>query len=43
MAREDIAVHSVEMGATSAVASVVKLVKQQIVARDGQIRRRFSA
>ena len=43
MAREDIAVHSAAIRVTLAVVSVVKLVEQQIVARDSEIRRRFSA
>ena len=43
MAREVIAVRNVEMQVTSAMASVAKLVSHKIVARDSQIRRRFSA
>ena len=43
MAREVIAVSNAEMQVTSAMASVAKLVEHKIVARDSQIRRRFSA
>ena len=43
MAREVIAVSNAEMQVTLAMASVAKLVEHKIVARDSQIRRRFSA
>ena len=43
MAREVSAVLNVEKQVTSAMAIVAKLVSHEIVARDSQIRRRFSA
>ena len=43
MAREVIAVSNADMQVTLAMASVAKLVEHKIVARDSQIRMRFSA
>ena len=43
MAREVIAVRNAEIQVTSAMASAAKLVYHKIVARDSQIRKRFSA
>ena len=42
VARDDIAVRSVKIRVTLAVASVLKSVWQQIVARDSQISKQFS-
>ena len=42
MPKEDIAVHRAETRVTLAVASVLKSVWQQIVARDSQISKQFS-